>query len=127
MRTTVSADSIELADNRLSLFTAQNGKCAVTGEEFKCVSEIVCHHKHPKEWQGGDRYRNLVLVSDKIHKLIHSYDAEEIRKLIKEARVTEVTQFEKLNKFRMKACRKPIDATIYITNGMAKKTKTMTN
>ncbi len=127
MRTTVSADSIELADNRLSLFTTQNGKCAVTGEEFKCVSEIVCHHKHPKEWQGGDRYRNLVLVSDKIHKLIHSYDAEEIRKLIKEARVTEVTQFEKLNKFRMKACRKPIDATIYITNGMAKKTKTMTN
>ena len=129
MRTQVSTDSIELADNRLSLFTAQNGKCAVTGEEFMSVSEIVCHHKHPKKWHGGDRYQNLVLVSDTIHQLIHTYDNAEVKELIKKARLTEVSQFEKLNKLRKKACRKPIDAITkeIVTNGMTKKTKTVTN
>ena len=36
--------SIEYADNRISLYAAQYGKCAVTGRELE-FDEIHCHHK----------------------------------------------------------------------------------
>ncbi len=129
MKTTVTTDSIELADNRLSLYTAQGGKCAVSGKEFIVVEDIHCHHKHPKKWHGGDRYRNLVLVTETVHKLIHSYDNNEVKELIIKASITDKTQFEKLNELRKKAGRKPIDADTktIISNGLAKETKTTFN
>ena len=34
--------STEYADSRISLFSAQGGKCAVSGEEFGSASEIAC-------------------------------------------------------------------------------------
>ena len=39
MKSTVNG-TIELADNRLSLFSAQEGKCAVTGELFNSPEEV---------------------------------------------------------------------------------------
>lgn len=114
MRKRVTEDSIELSDNRLSLFTAQNGKCAVSGIEFNSVDEIYCHHKHPKQWHGGDRYGNLVLVTNTVHKLIHTYDKNEVVYLLRKAKIKDLTQLEKLNLFRKKACRKPIDANIFL-------------
>lgn len=37
--------SAEYADNRISLFSAQWGKCAITGFEFATLEDIHCHHK----------------------------------------------------------------------------------
>lgn len=64
----------EYMDNRISLFSAQWGKCAVTGRDFHFLDEIHCHHKTPKANGGGDEYGNLVLVLEPVHRLIHAKD-----------------------------------------------------
>lgn len=68
----------EYMDNRLSLFSAQWGKCAVTGQDFRTIEEIHCHHKTPKEVGGGDEYGNLVLVLEPVRRLIHAKEASVI-------------------------------------------------
>lgn len=60
MRNPVLNRSIEYADNRISLYAAQYGKCAVTRLELE-FDEIHCHHKIPVEKGGTDVYANLVL------------------------------------------------------------------
>ena len=51
--------STEYASNRISLYLAQKGNCAVTGESFTSTEEIHCHHKIPKSKGGTDDYQNL--------------------------------------------------------------------
>lgn len=68
----------EYMDNRISLFSAQWGKCAVTGRNFRTLDEIHCHHKTPKEAGGSDEYGNLILVLKSVHKLIHAKEASVI-------------------------------------------------
>ena len=75
--------SIEYADNRISLYFAQKGKCAVTGESFVSTSEIHCHHKIPKSHGGSDEYENLILVMATVHKLIHATKATTITQYLK--------------------------------------------
>ena len=53
MRNPVKGRSIEYADNRISLFAAQYGKCAVTGLPME-VHDIHCHHKVPSSKGGTD-------------------------------------------------------------------------
>ena len=36
--------SIEYTDNRISIYNAQKGKCAVTGKGFETAEEIYCLH-----------------------------------------------------------------------------------
>ena len=71
--------SIEYADNRISLYSAQTGCCAVTGEKFTSTEEIHCHHKIPKAQGGTDDYQNLILVTATVHKLIHATRAKTIQ------------------------------------------------
>lgn len=73
--------TIELNDNRISLFVAQNGKCAVMGDEL-ILTEMDCHHKTLWSETKDDRYVNLVLVSRDVHKLIHATTEETIQKYI---------------------------------------------
>lgn len=94
--------SIEYADNRISLFSAQKGKCAITGKEFKCTEEIHCHHKKPKAEGGTDKYANLVLIHEDIHRLVHATAEETIHRYL-EAMCLNSVQLEKLNKLREKA------------------------
>lgn len=68
----------EYMDNRISLFSAQWGKCAVTGRDFRTLDEIHRHHKTPKEAGGSDEYGNLILVLKSVHKLIHAKEASVI-------------------------------------------------
>lgn len=98
----VNAESVEYADNRLSLFCAQWGKCAVTGKEFKSVSEIHCHHKIPRCMGGGDEYANLVLVDRNVHELIHATNPNTVQKYIALLGLKH-NQIEKLNALRVKA------------------------
>ena len=83
LRQSLYGRSIEYADNRISLYSAQKGKCAVTGESFNSTEEIHCHHKIPKSKGGTDDYDNLILVTATVHKLIHATDTETIQKHLK--------------------------------------------
>ncbi|WP_341349517.1 HNH endonuclease [Ruminiclostridium cellobioparum] len=48
------------------------------GIPFQHTSEIHCHHITPKQNGGGDKYENLILVHETVHKLIHASRAEKI-------------------------------------------------
>ena len=73
--------SIEYADNRISLFAAQYGKCAITGIMLE-PHDIHCHHKIPRHLGGTDAYENLVLVTEAVHILIHVKSDETVRKYL---------------------------------------------
>lgn len=74
--------STELADNRISMFSAQWGKCAVTGKDFLNLRDIHCHHKIPKYLGGTDQYANLILILEPVHKLIHAKKPETIQRFM---------------------------------------------
>lgn len=78
MKQPLSGRTVEYADNRISLFSAQWGKCAVTGVDFASLDSIHCHHILPKEKGGTDKYHNLMLVLYPVHKLIHATKKETI-------------------------------------------------
>ena len=63
-------DSTEFGDNKISLYAAQYGKCAVLGTILD-IDDIHCHHKLPKKLGGKDNYQNLVIVHKDVHKLLH--------------------------------------------------------
>lgn len=95
--------SIEYNDNRISKFIAQYGKCHITRYELD-IGDIHCHHIIPKFKGGTDEYKNLVIVSSMVHKLIHMTDETKIAKYIKVLEITE-KQLLKLNKLRIQADR----------------------
>jgi len=94
--------SAEYADNRISLFSAQWGKCSVTGREFTVLEDIHCHHKLPKNKCGTDKYENLTLVLVPVHKLIHATDEDTIRKYLQILNLRK-PQIAKLNELRRMA------------------------
>ena len=92
----------EYADNRISLFSAQWGKCAVTGKEFVLLEDIHCHHIIPKKMGGTDKYQNLVLILPAVHKLIHATDPDTIAFYLKVLNL-DGKQLAKVNRYREKA------------------------
>ncbi len=99
--------TVEYADNRISLFSAQGGKCAITGKEFMLLEDIHCHHITPKYMGGTDKYQNMVLVLPMVHKLIHATDLGTIAYYLKILNLDKV-QLKKVNKYREKAKLAPI-------------------
>ena len=91
--------SIEFADNKISLFAAQWGKCGVTKKVFENTGEIHCHHKIPKKSGRSDEYDNLILVTETVHKLIHAKNEDTIKTLIEQAGINK-ENIEKLNELR---------------------------
>lgn len=90
--------SVLLNDNRLSLFVAQGGKCGVTGQLLE-MTDIHCHHKIPWAVSHDDSYHNLILVSARIHKLIHMKDRTNIHRQITQLGLSR-QQLKKLNELR---------------------------
>lgn len=107
MRNTQTNQSIEFNDNKISLFSAQWGKCGVTDIEFQNTTDIHCYHKVPKEFGGDDGYCNLILVLEPVHKLIHAVDHDAIQKYMKILKLTP-EQFGKINELRILAKRAEI-------------------
>ena len=107
MRQSLHSRSAEYADNRISLFSAQWGKCAVTGKEFQILSDIHCHHIVPRKLGGSDKYENLLLVLEPIHNLIHATQEETIQKYLKLLNLDKL-QVKKLNDLREKAGLNPV-------------------
>lgn len=91
--------SIEYADNRISLYSAQRGNCAVMDTPFLDLEDIHCHHKEPRSKGGTDAYENLILVHEPVHKLIHAQQVETIQCYIDLLKPT-AEQLAKLNKLR---------------------------
>lgn len=98
MRNPVRNCSVEFNDNRLSLYCAQQGKCAVSGV-FLEKDDVYCHHRTPKYLGGKDNYKNLVIISEAIHKLIHANNPDTIFKLLNGLNLN-VKQIKKLNQLR---------------------------
>lgn len=106
MRNPVKGKSVEYADNRISLYAAQHGKCAVTGIHMD-AHDIHCHHKQPVSLGGTDAYENLVLVCSAVHVIIHASNDETIEKYLKPLNLDK-SKLAKLNKLRVKAEMPPI-------------------
>lgn len=91
--------SSELSDNRLSLYSAQKGKCAITQRVFQNTIDIHCHHKVPREKGGTDKYNNLMLMLEPVHKLVHAKKIETIQWYLNILKLTNF-QIQKVNKLR---------------------------
>lgn len=107
MRTPTIGESIEFDDNKISLYSAQKGRCSVTQRIFKSADEIHCHHKLPKSKGGKDKYSNLTLVFEDVHRLIHAKSAETVSKYLSILKLTK-REIEKLDKLRIEAGLDPI-------------------
>lgn len=92
--------TLEYSDNRISRYSMQNGKCAVTGV-FLIAEMVHCHHIKPKKNEGTDKFDNLVIVQEWVHKLIHATQVETIDKYMRLLQL-EGKQLEELNKYRKK-------------------------
>ena len=98
MRNPIPYRSAVYNDNRISLYCAQFGKCAVTGEMLN-IGDIHCHHKLPRYLGGTDEYKNLVIVCEVVHRLIHATNPETIMKYMEKLKLTS-KQLKKLEKLR---------------------------
>lgn len=100
MRNPVWNATIEYNDNRLSLYSAQMGKCAVTGAKLM-IGDIFCHHKVPRCNGGTDAYQNLILLCGNAHRLIHATDTDTIARLTDSLNLTpkQKTKVDKLRSF----------------------------
>ena len=98
MRNPVAHQSIEYNDNRLSLYSAQMGKCAVSGQ-IMSIGDIYCHHKVPRHLGGTDKYQNLILVCGDVHRLIHATQQKTIDKYMEFLNLT-AQQLKKLEDLR---------------------------
>jgi len=101
--------SAEYMDNRLSLYCAQYGKCAVTGQTFEMLEDIHCHHKLPRSKGGKDNYQNLTIVRKSVHLLIHATTQPTIEKYLALLTLNK-SQLKKINKLRKEAGNMPISA-----------------
>lgn len=98
MRNPNMSASAEYNDNRISLYVAQQGKCSVTKERLS-LEDIHCHHKLPRSLGGGDDYANLIILHERIHRLVHATQEETISAIMQTVQLDK-RQLDKLNKLR---------------------------
>ncbi|USK62229.1 group II intron reverse transcriptase/maturase [Peribacillus asahii] len=98
MKANIPNRSIEYLDNRLSRYSMQKGKCAITN--MLLTADVAhCHHKIPISLGGTDDFSNLVFVHKLVHRLIHATNVETINKYIKILSLNAM-QLRKLNQYR---------------------------
>lgn len=98
MRNPNENQSVEYNDNRLSLYCAMQGKCAITKTILE-KDNIHCHHIIPRIDGGGDNYQNLLLIDKRVHILLHATKAETIEKYLGILNLSKA-QLNKLNAYR---------------------------
>jgi len=92
--------TIEYNDNRISLFSAQCGKCRILEERLE-VNGFHCHHIKRLHDVGNDKYNNLVIVHPDIHRLIHATKTDTIHQMLAKLELSK-EQIVKVNQFRSK-------------------------
>lgn len=90
--------TLEMADNALSRYIAQKGKCAVTHTALS-VSDMVCVHIKPCKGERNDTYRNLIILSKDVSEVVRATNPVKIGKLLADLHLTEEMK-EKINKLR---------------------------
>ena len=98
MRNPIENQSVEYNDNRLSLYCAMQGKCAITKTILE-KDNIHCHHVIPRKDGGGDNYQNLLLIDKRVHILLHATRVETIEKYLEILNLNKA-QLNKLNAYR---------------------------
>lgn len=94
----IQGQSTELNDNRISLYVAQRGKCAICKEPL-LMGNMEVHHLIPKSSGGKDNYANLTLVTREVHKLIHATNPDIIQYYLEKLKHCKL-DMTKLNKLR---------------------------
>jgi RNA-directed DNA polymerase len=92
--------SVEYNDNRISLFSAQCGKCRILGVRLN-VNKFHCHHMKRIADGGDDKYSNLVIFHVDIHRLIHATKSDTIHELLVKLDLS-TKQINQVNQFRLK-------------------------
>lgn len=113
MRNPIKGESVEYNDNRISLYVAQKGKCAVLNRRL-LIEEIHCHHIIPRCMGGKDNYKNLIIIDKEIHKLIHATKEEIILSHLRKFKLDN-SKLQKVNKLRIFAGNEAIDEKHLIT------------
>lgn len=91
--------TLEMADNALSRYIAQKGKCAILHVELSLTDMVCLHIKHPKG-ERNDTYKNLIIVSKDMAKLIKATTEKAVREILRGYNLTAEMQ-EKINKLRV--------------------------
>lgn len=92
--------SLEYADNRISKYSMQNGRCIVL-KTFLNAEDLHCHHILPKHLGGTDNFSNLVVLHKDIHRLIHLKEESTIELYLSQLNLGG-KQIEKINSYREK-------------------------
>lgn len=98
--------SVEYNDNRLALYCAQTGKCAVTGKILE-LDRIHLHHKTTIRDGGTDEYRNLIMLDIDVHRLIHATKSDIVEKYVQWIQPN-YNQRDKINRLRNRLNLEPI-------------------
>lgn len=83
MENPVSGHTQEYNDNRISLYTGQQGFCKIMKIPLE-IGKMEAHHIVPKgkSFSGTDEYSNLVFLNADVHELIHATKSETIERYI---------------------------------------------
>jgi hypothetical protein len=97
----IRGQTIEFNDNAISKMAGQQGRCAVTKDDLK-IGQLKCLHQTPKSLGGTDNYKNIIIVSADVYKLI--YEENERNQLVYIKRIgrsiRNKTALKNLNKLR---------------------------
>lgn len=94
--------STEYHDSKISLFSAQKGKCVISGEEFADAEHVAVWLKVPRALGGFERYKNMVLIHKKYLILLQELPQAAIKDLIKTLNITK-KMLVKINSLREQA------------------------
>ena len=93
--------AIEEADNRISAFSAQKGKCSIFGVPLE-MGGVVVLHKNPRLGRGVGRYRNLTLVCVLAGSIINEPDPSVARSMLAGLKIDQkaIKTINKLRRYR---------------------------
>ena len=100
MANPISSRTIEYNDNRLSKYSCQQGKCLITGIPLM-AKDVHCHHKKPKHLGGTDKFDNLIIIHEDVHRLIHATKETTIVRYLSLLQLNR-EQLKKVNEYRKK-------------------------
>lgn len=90
--------TLEMADNALSRYISQRGKCAVMHTPLQ-ISDMVCEHIKIKKGVRNDTYKNLILLSKDASEIVKATNPKRIEKLLQKMQLTKEME-DKINKLR---------------------------
>ncbi|URZ15465.1 group II intron reverse transcriptase/maturase [Clostridium felsineum] len=99
MKNTHNYPTIEMADNALSRYIAQKGKCAITHKPL-FIGDMDCRHIKSYKNKRNDTYANLIILSKDVSTIIDATKPEIIKEYVDKLIFT-MEMREKVNKLRM--------------------------